>query len=97
MPVSELDQRMSGEEFLDHMADCRLLECERERDDLRTAALMVAFNNAQGGNLTDAQALDALRVEHVSADAPSGPPQMSDDAMMAALSIFGRVPAPKRQ
>lgn len=89
MPVPELDQRMSGEEFLDHMADCRLLECERERDDIRTAALMVIFNNAQGGKLTDAQALDLLRVEHVSADAPSGPPQMSDEAMMAALRMLG--------
>ncbi len=89
MPVSELNQRMSGDEFLDHMADCRLLECERERADLRTAAVMVAINNVHGGTLTVDSALRCLRVERVAEGSQSGPPEMTEVQMKGALRMLG--------
>lgn len=88
MTADELDARMSDEEFREHMADCSLLECERERDDLRTAALMTTIANSQGGKLTTDAALDILRIERVKDEPKAGPVGMSDEAMMAVFKIY---------
>lgn len=89
MTADELESRMSDEEFLEHLADCELLGRERDRDDLRTAALMVVVNQSQNGKLTEDQALDMLRIERVEAGKKPERGEMSDAALIA---MFKRYP-----
>lgn len=63
MTVAELDQRMSGEEFLDHLADYSLAPWGEEREDIRRAAQMVITAAAQGGKLTRRQAYDSISMD----------------------------------
>ena len=79
MPVSELDQRMSGEEFMDHLADYALAPWGDEREDIRTAAVMEVTAAAQGGKLTRREAYDSISMDR------KEPVEQSDDQMMAML------------
>jgi len=83
--AAELEERMSGDEFMEHVADYRLLDVEPERDDVRTAATMECIVAAQGGKMTRKQAFNSLRCD----GERNGQPEMSEDMMKAALRMLG--------
>ncbi len=85
MPVSELNQRMSGDEFLDHMADYSLAPWGEERKDIRVAAMMEVFVAAQGGKLTRQQAYNSITMGGEKHEAP----EMTEAQMKGALRMFG--------
>ena len=85
MPVSELDQRMSGEEFMDHMADYRLSPWGDEREDIRTAALMevIAASTARI-TLDRQQAYDSISMDGKKHEAP----EMTDAQIKGVLGMW---------
>lgn len=85
MPASELNERMTGEEFAEHYADYCLAPWGEERDDVRAAAIMEVAARSQGGKLTRKEAYDTLSMDK----AKSEPVKMSEDAMKAALRMLG--------
>jgi len=86
MTADELAERMSGDEFLDHMADMNLGVTEAERDDVRAAAIMeLLAAMIPGAKLDRKRALKSLLPR--SHDVPQ---EMPDHIMMAALRVLDR-------
>lgn len=85
MPVSELDQRMSGDEFMDHLADYALSPWGDEREDIRTAAMMEVVARAQGGDLTRRQAYDSISMDGKKQEEP----EMTDAQIKGVLGFWG--------
>jgi len=83
--VAELEERMSGDEFVEHFIDYRLEPWGEEKWDLRTAAMMEAVVGAAGGKLTREQAFKTLRQD--GDRKPKG--DMSINAMKRMLRLWG--------
>ncbi len=86
MTAAELHDRMSGDEFLEHLADWQLSPWGQDRDDFRTAAIMEVVNRShKGGKLTRKKAFESLHM-----DGPRQKPEMSEAQIKGALGMWMR-------